>query len=669
MSYLDERIKAGYSSDGIWKRIEGQLARLYRVTANGPHRVWKGIEWRLVGFKREKYSQFIYWLALLYRPTLRRTVFIGITGSAGKTTTKDLLASILERHFPRGKKGAGTLNGPDDVARLVLKTRPSDAYCVTEIAVDNEAGIDVPLALFCPTVGVVTTIGGDHVSAYGSLEGVAAEKSKLVKSLPATGISVLNADDPRVLAMQSQFSGRTITYGMSDVAMLRGEAVSSSWPDRLAFTVKWNGQSARVQTQLCGGHWVPVVLAALTTGVALGVPLEVAAAAVGTVEPFEARMSPVQTGDGVTFMRDDWKAPFWSIAPTFDFMRQARAARKVIVMGTISDYVGDATKRYVEIARQALAVADCVIFVGLRASACLRAKQDANDQLFAFPSLRNASTFLSGYLQAGDLVLLKGSTRTDHLERLILMRTGGIECWRTSCGRMYFCNECSFVHVASDPEATQAIARTAPTRPTPAAIEGDASAGGPSTLVVVGLGNPGDRYTGTPHNVGQCAVDILAQLLAGTWTREGELAMVARTHWQGRPVCLIKLLTLINHAGPTLLSLAHELGFTVKDCIFVHDDLDLPIGAVRARQRGSDGGHRGVQSIIQAFQDDQFRRVKIGIGKPGAAQSVADYVLTPFPPQQLATVDAANHAAADRVMELIRQESVSKTSLTLEEPA
>jgi PTH1 family peptidyl-tRNA hydrolase len=147
--------------------------------------------------------------------------------------------------------------------------------------------------------------------------------------------------------------------------------------------------------------------------------------------------------------------------------------------------------------------------------------------------------------------------------------------------------------------------------------------------------------------------------------------MVARAHWQGRPVCLMKLLTMINHAGPTLLPLALELGFTVKDCIFVHDDLDLPIGTVRARQRGSDGGHRGVQSIIQAIQDDQFRRIKIGIGKPGAGQSVADYVLTPFPPEQLAAIDAANHIAADRVMELIRRESISisKSSLPLEEPA
>lgn len=661
LSHLEERTQADHRSNGVWKRIEERIANLYDKTMNSPHRVWKGLEWRLAGLKSAKYSQILHRLALLYRPRLRRTIFIGITGSAGKTTTKDLVASILEHHFSRGKKGAGTLNGPDEVARLVLQTRPSDAYCVTEIAVTNDGDLNLQIALFRPTVGVVTNIGGDHVSAYGSLDGIAAEKSKLVKSLPASGIAVLNADDPRVIAMQSQCAGRTITYGMSEHAMLRGDAVQSAWPDRLSFTVTWNGQSVRVQTQLCGNHWVPVVLAALATGVALGVPLDVAAAAVVDVKPYEGRMSPVELGDGVTFMRDDWKGPFWTIAPTFDFMRQARAARKIIVMGSISDYQGDSTRRYVEIGQLALTVAHCVVFVGPRASASLRAKRDANDPLFAFPSLRNASTFLQGYLRPGDLVLLKGSTRADHLDRLLLGRTGNVACWRAACGRNHFCDECSFVHVVSDPEPKQSTTHASPSKPESFPERVALSVTQP-TEIVIGLGNPGDRYEGTPHNVGHCVVDMLAQRLNGSWIRVGDSAMVARTQWMGRPVWLMKLLTPINDAGPTLLPLSQECGFSVKDCIFVHDDLDLPIGAIRARPRGSDGGHRGVQSIIEAFQDDKFRRVKIGIGKPTAKQSIIDYVLTPFPPEQRAAVDAGNQVAADRVISLIQEFSVSKAA-------
>src|SRR4051812_21602196 len=121
------------------------------------YRIRKGVEWRLrrlawliyshdpKGQPRPSLLRWVYRLAFVRRRLLGRTVFIGITGSAGKTTTKDLIASIMQRHLPRGQKGVGTLNGPYDVARLVLRTRTSDAYCVTEIAITNEAGIDLPV--------------------------------------------------------------------------------------------------------------------------------------------------------------------------------------------------------------------------------------------------------------------------------------------------------------------------------------------------------------------------------------------------------------------------------------------------------------------------------------------------------------------------------------------
>ena len=124
-------------------------------------------------------------------------------------------------------------------------------------------------------------------------------------SLPLDGVAVLNADDPRVLAMRSRFSERTITYGLADDAEFRADAVQSSWPDRLSFIVKWNGQTVRVDTRLCGAHWVSAVMAAMATAVALGVPLDFAASAVVGVKRFEGRMSPVQLRDGVTFIRDD----------------------------------------------------------------------------------------------------------------------------------------------------------------------------------------------------------------------------------------------------------------------------------------------------------------------------------------------------------------------------
>ena len=626
------------------------------------------VRWRVGRIKTRliwpAYIHAVRGAAYCYRRSLTHTQFVGITGSAGKTTTKDLLATILSSYYPRGQKGHGTDNGPFHVAKVVLRTRPSDAYCVNEIAICNEAGVGEQVPIFGPNVGVVTNIGGDHLSAYGSLEGVAEEKSKLIDGLPDDGIAVLNADDPRVLSMRDRFRGRTVTYGLSDDAMLRGMDVDAVWPDRLSLTVQWQGETARVQTQLCGGHWVNAVLAALAAGVAMGVPLEVGARALARMEPFEGRMSPVALPDGVTFIRDDWKAPLWTLSSTLEFLRRARARRKVIVIGTISDYPGDSARRYVQIARQALDVAECVIFVGPWASSSLRAKRTDADKLYAFGTVREASAFLSRYLSSGDLVLLKGSTRADHLERLILARTEKVHCWRSGCGRMYFCTECNMhrMGVAASPEGAGTLLPPVPVEsldaPAPASTTDQNSPAGPRMasegIVIVGLGNPGLRYENTPHNVGVDVVEILGARVEGTWRPHGNLAAVLRSEWEGRPVWLVRLSCMMNDAGSVLLPLSKELGFGSRQCVLVHDDLDLPFAVVRTRMRGGAGGHRGVLSILEAFQDDQIRRVKIGVGRPSGDVSPLTYVLTPLAGDQLTRMRSAENDAADRAIEFAR---------------
>lgn len=609
-----------------------------------------GLGWRL----RHLYDQGLYRLTYLQRRRLRDTVFVGVTGSAGKTTAKDLIASILERYLSKGRKNPGSLNWPADMVRVVLGTRRSDAFCVVEMSGHGPGAMNLPLGLVQPTVGVVTSIGADHFTAFKSRDAIAQEKGKLISSLPPDGIAILNADDPRVLAMRSLFPGRTVTFGLTGDAMLRGDAIQSIWPDRLSLTATWNGESVYIQTQLCGTHWAIVVLAALATGVALGAPLAVAAEALASVEPFEGRMAPVVV-DGITFIRDDWKAPLSTIEPAFEFMRQARATRKIIVIGTISDYQGDSTRRYVEIGQLALAFADCVVFVGPRASASLRAKRDANDELRAFPSFRDASTYLSGYLKPGDLVLLKGSHKADHMQRLIVSLTTAVQCWRSDCGRMQSCDTCDLLHVPSGPQAAEEAATTPPLDAESIPLNTSSSGADRSTTFVIGLGNPDAGLVDTPHNVGYRAVEVLAQRLAMNWVSESDFAMMARGELYGSAICLIKPMKPMNEIGPELLRLARDFTFDVHHCILVHDDLDLPIGAVRTRMRGGDGGHRGVRSILQAFQNDKFRRVKIGVGQPKEDESPIDYVLKPFAPEQRAATDAANRTAADRLVELMRQ--------------
>ncbi|MBA3058018.1 MAG: aminoacyl-tRNA hydrolase [Gammaproteobacteria bacterium] len=609
-----------------------------------------GVGWRL----RQLYDQALYRLTFIHRRSLSNTVFIGVTGSAGKTTTKDLIASVLERSFSKGRKNPGSLNWPEDMVRMVLSTRQSDAFCIAEISAHRPGAMDLPLALVRPKVGVVTNIGSDHISAYKNRDAIADEKGKLIRSLPSGGVAILNADDPRVLAMRSLFAGRTVTYGLSSDAQLHGEAIHSAWPKRLSLTATWHDESVQVTTQLCGVHWAPAVLAALATGVALGVPLRVAAQAVADVPAFEGRMAPVEV-DGITFIRDDWKAPLSTIEPAFEFMRSAQAKRRVVVLGTISDYQGDSTRRYVEIGESALAFADCVVFVGPRASASLRAKRDGNAEFRAFASLRDASTYLRAYLKAGDLVLLKGSHKADHIQRLIIQLKTEVQCWRSDCGRLQSCETCELLHVPSGPQATDAVLISSFASAELAQAAEAVTGLHPSTVVLVGLGNPEAGRFDTPHNVGYRALDSLAQRMAQPWHRDADLALVVQCRWQGATILMIKPLAPMNEIGPVLIKLAKKLAFEVRQCILVHDDLDLPIGSVRARLRGGDGGHRGVRSILQSFQDDKFRRVKIGVGQPEAGQSVIDYVLTPFPATQHAAVEAANRTAVDRIVELIRQ--------------
>jgi UDP-N-acetylmuramyl pentapeptide synthase len=255
------------------------------------------------------------------------------------------------------------------------------------------------------------------------------------------------------MAMAGSCHGRVLTYGLTPDAAVRAESVTSSWPDRLSFIAIHGEQRVEVRTRLCGVHWVHACLAAICTGVGFGIPIAAAAAAIEKIEPWPGRLNPVQVG-GVTFLRDDCKASLWSIGPSLEVLRSARVPRKVVVIGTISDYGGRASAVYAAVARQALEVADEVVFVGPQALRCSSARAHPKGAaLHAFLTPLAAHRYLSDTLVAGDFVLLKGSQRADHLLRLLLARRGRTACWRTSCRRMKFCDECLLLRVPQLPWA------------------------------------------------------------------------------------------------------------------------------------------------------------------------------------------------------------------------
>lgn len=173
---------------------------------------------------------------------------------------------------------------------------------------------------------------------------------------------------------------------------------------------------------------------------------------------------------------------------------------------------------------------------------------------------------------------------------------------------------------------------------------------------IIGLGNPGPEYRDTRHSVGARALDVLAKKLKARYQRVGG-HLVAHAKWRSEVVYLIKPQCFMNAMGPPVARLTRKLHLSAADLIFVYDDLDLPLGRVRVRLKGSAGGHNGMRSLIGSLGTDALRRVKVGIGRPaapgGEREAIVDHVLSPFTPDELPTVEAARLEAGTQALKLV----------------
>jgi aminoacyl-tRNA hydrolase len=614
-------------------------------------RIRNALAWRIRSVLGDSLvDRTIIRVARQWRPFLKKPVFIGISGSAGKTTTKELLLGVLSQKM-RGVGNPASLNMHPEVAKTILSVRRKHDFCVTELSEDKPGAMNQPLALLNPSIGIVTVVGDDHATAYKSREDVATEIGKLVASLPATGTAVLNADDEIVLAMASNCRARVITYGTSPEAELRAENISATWPDPLEFTAVHGFQTVRIRTRLCGSHFIPSVLGAIGGALATGMSLAECAEGIANVNPADGRMQPVKTADGVTFIRDDFKAPLWAIGASFEFMRAACATRKIIVIGMLSDVGSEKGVKYWKTATLAQEIAEITIFVGPWASSALKARKPGGENsLRTFSHVHDAAEYINSITRDGDLVLLKGSNKQDHLLRIILARSEPIACWRDDCARDSFCNECPHRARPSGSSALLLQSRTSmetapPPLPGSIQLESDEQ-------VIIGLGNPGHKYAGTPHNIGYEVVERLAASQGFTWTSLPP-AWIARGSANGRNVCLIKIQSDMNLIGSGLKQLSEHMSFAPEQCILVFDDLDMPLGAVRHRINGGAGGHRGVASILEAFQTDAFRRVKIGVGKPGEKLNRIEYVLTVFDAASRTAIEQGIITSQTRILDMV----------------
>lgn len=172
-------------------------------------------------------------------------------------------------------------------------------------------------------------------------------------------------------------------------------------------------------------------------------------------------------------------------------------------------------------------------------------------------------------------------------------------------------------------------------------------------MLVVGIGNPGAEYAATRHNVGFMVVDTLAARRSATFQDTGHV-LVAETRYARRTLWLAKPLTFVNCSGPAVLGLLRRHGDGPEACLVVLDDVQLPLGRLRIRAGGSDGGHNGLASIIQALGTDRVPRLRVGVGAPAAKGGLVGHVLGPFAPEERAVIDPALARAADCVETWIR---------------
>jgi UDP-N-acetylmuramoyl-tripeptide--D-alanyl-D-alanine ligase len=350
------------------------------------------------------------------RAVLRRLMrpdvtYVGVTGSCGKTTTTSLIGTVLSL---QGECRTDARNGPERVIDNILTVGPKTRFCVQEISGSRPGRIRLQTRFLRPQIGVVTTVGSDHYKNFRGLEATAQEKSQLVAFLPRRGTAILNADDPHVIAMRNRTRARVLTYGLSREADVRGEDVHSAWPTCLSLTVSHGVEKLRLQTRLVGEFWTTSVLAAIACGISQGLDLQACARAIAAFEPVFGRASVHAVPGGPVYLLETQKAPLWTIANTMTMMRTARAPRKTMVIGTVSDYSGKGGETHRKVARMALDVADRVVFVGPQANHVDKLRRgDSEDRVFSFVTSYQAAAFLAETATPGELIHIKASI-TDH---------------------------------------------------------------------------------------------------------------------------------------------------------------------------------------------------------------------------------------------------------------
>jgi len=348
---------------------------------------------------------------------------IAITGSAGKTTTKESAARLLSAKY-RVLKSEGNLNNHYGLPLQLLRLEPEHQLAVVELGMNHAGEIRALAALCEPNVGVVTCVAPVHLGFFNSVADIARTKYELIQSLPAAGTAVLNADDEYVSQFGRDFSGRVITFGVNRPADVRGEAIREMGPDGSEFDVVAGAVRAHARLSLIGRHNIYNALGAIAVALFGGLNLEEATSGVALLTPSDKR-GQVLTVGGATVINDTYN----SNPRALDYVVDALAGmavrdggRRIVVAGEMLE-LGPTTDDLHRRSGAHMADKKIDVVLGVRGAArkIVDAAAEAGVRAEFVDSPEQAGEWLAREVRPGDIVLLKAS-RGVKLE-------GALETW------------------------------------------------------------------------------------------------------------------------------------------------------------------------------------------------------------------------------------------------
>jgi len=333
---------------------------------------------------------------------------IGVTGSAGKTTTKEAIAHVLASKF-RVLKSEGNFNNHFGLPLMLLKLQPEHDLAVIEMGMSHAGEIRALAKIAQPEIGVVTNVAPVHLEFFDSLAGIARAKYELVESLPSSGTAVLNADDEYVSQFGRDFKGRVIKYGTGANADVRAENMQSRGADGSEFEIVVGDIREHARLPLVGDHNVLNALAAVSVSIACNMKVPKAVAALSTLKPADKRGQVVQVGN-ITVINDCYNSNPKALHAMVDALAAMRAQRRILVAGEMLE-LGPAGEEMHRGAGKHAAEKKIDMVLGVRglAQAMVDGAKQAGCHADFIATPEQAGEWLARETRDGDVVLLKAS--------------------------------------------------------------------------------------------------------------------------------------------------------------------------------------------------------------------------------------------------------------------